>query len=192
MIQLQLANITLILGAKRIFENLNWEIQNGQKIGLIGANGAGKSSLFKMIEGEYSPEMGGSITRARLITTGYLSQQPELDFTLTALDAALAGNPRVAEVHAELEHVENSLGDPEVYGNERKLQQALEVQHKLVEEYHALGGDSYPGRVRELLLGLGLAESELTKPLSVLSGGQKKLVGLARLLIVRPDILLIG
>ncbi|MDO9301000.1 MAG: ABC-F family ATP-binding cassette domain-containing protein [Anaerolineales bacterium] len=191
MVQLQLANITLILGAKRIFENLNWEIQNGQKIGLIGANGAGKSSLFKMIEGEYSPELGGAITRARLITTGYLSQSPELDLTLTAFDAALAGNPRVAELHAELEHVENNLGDPEVYGNERRLQQALELQHKLVEEYHALGGDSYPARVRDLLLGLGLAQSELTKPLAVLSGGQKKLVGLARLLLVHPDILLL-
>ena len=191
MVQLQLANITLILGAKRIFENLNWEIQAGQKIGLIGANGAGNSSLFKMIEGEYSPELGGSITRARLITTGYLSQSPELDPTLTALDAALAGNPRVAEVHAELERVENSLGDPAVYGNERRLQQALELQHKLVEEYHALGGDSYPARVRELLLGLGLVQSELAKPLAVLSGGQKKLVGLARLLLVRPDILLL-
>ncbi|MBK7320545.1 MAG: ABC-F family ATP-binding cassette domain-containing protein [Anaerolineales bacterium] len=191
MIQLQLANITLVLGAKRIFENLNWEIQNGQKIGLIGANGAGKSSLFKLIEGEHSPELGGSITRARLITTGYLSQQPELDLTLTALDAALAGNPRVAEVHAELERVETSLGDADIYGNERKLQHALELQHKLIEEYHALGGDSYPARVRSLLLGLGLAESELNKPLSVLSGGQKKLVGLARLLLVRPDILLL-
>jgi ATP-binding cassette subfamily F protein 3 len=191
MIQLQLANITLVLGAKRIFENLNWEIQRGQKIGLIGANGAGKSSLFKMIEGEHSPEMGGVITRARLITTGYLSQSPELDSALTAFDAALAGNPRVAEVHAELERVENSLGDPEVYGDERKLQRALESQHKLIEEYHALGGDSYPARVRDLLLGLGLAQSELTKPLSVLSGGQKKLVGLARLLLVRPDILLL-
>jgi ATP-binding cassette subfamily F protein 3 len=191
MIQLQLANITLVLGAKRIFENLNWEIQRGQKIGLIGANGAGKSSLFKMIEGEYSPEMGGAITRARLITTGYLSQDPELDSSLTAFDAALAGNPRVAEVHAELERVENSLGDPEIYGDERKLQRALEEQHKLVEEYHSLGGDSYPARVRDLLLGLGLAQGELTKPLSVLSGGQKKLVGLARLLLVRPDILLL-
>jgi ATP-binding cassette subfamily F protein 3 len=191
MIQLQLANITLVLGAKRIFENLNWEIQRGQKIGLIGANGAGKSSLFKMIEGEHSPEMGGVITRARLVTTGYLSQSPELDSSLTAFDAALAGNPRVAEVHAELEHIENSLGDPEVYGDERKLQRALESQHKLIEEYHALGGDSYPARVRDLLLGLGLAQSELAKPLSVLSGGQKKLVGLARLLLVRPDILLL-
>ena len=191
MIQIQLSNITLVLGAKRIFEDLNWEIQRGQRIGLIGANGAGKSSLFKLIEGEYIPELGGSITRARLITTGYLPQHPELDLTLTALDAAMAGNPRVAEVHAELERVETSLGDPAVYGDEKRLQRALERQHQLIEEYHALGGDSYPERVRELLLGLGLAHSELTKPLSVLSGGQKKLIGLARLLLVQPDILLL-
>lgn len=202
MIQIQLSNITLVLGAKRIFENLNWEIQHGQRIGLIGANGAGKSSLFKLIEGEHAPELGGSITRARpstlpmvagqrLITTGYLPQHPELEPTLTALDTALMGNPRVAEVHAELEKVEASLGDPEVYGDEKKLQRALEKQHQLIEEYHALGGDSYPERVRSLLLGLGLAQSELDKPLSVLSGGQKKLVGLARLLLLNPDILLL-
>ncbi|MCL4271465.1 MAG: ATP-binding cassette domain-containing protein [Anaerolineales bacterium] len=191
MIQIQLSNITLVLGAKRIFEDLNWEIQRGQRIGLIGANGAGKSSLFKLIEGEHIPELGGSITRARLITTGYLPQHPELDLTLTALDAAMAGNPRVAEVHAELEQVETSLGDPAVYGDEKRLQRALERQHQLIEEYHVLGGDSYPERVRELLLGLGLARGELTKPLSVLSGGQKKLIGLARLLLVQPDILLL-
>lgn len=191
MIQIQLSNITLVLGAKCIFENLNWEIQSRQRIGLIGANGAGKSSLFKLIEGEYAHELGGSITRARLITTGYLPQQPELDPTLTALDAALAGNPRVAEVHAELEKVEASLGDPQIYGDEKKLQRTLERQHQLIEEYHAFGGDSYPERVKRILLGLGLAQSELNKPLSVLSGGQKKLVGLARLLLLNPDVLLL-
>ncbi len=191
MIQIQLSNVTLILGAKRIFENLNWEIQRGQKIGLIGLNGAGKSSLFRLILGEYSPELGGSVTRARLITTGYLPQQPELDLTLTAFEAALAGNPRATEVHAELEQVEESLGDPAIYGDDRKLAGALDRQHRLIEEYNSFGGDSYPERVRSLLLGLGLAESELTKPLSVLSGGQKKLVGLARLLLVRPNVLLL-
>lgn len=191
MIQIQLTNITLVLGASRIFEDLNWEIKRGQRIGLIGANGAGKSSLFKLIEGEHSPELGGNITRARQITTGYLSQHPELDLSLSALDSALAGNPRVAEVHTQLEQVEKSLGDVEVYSNERKLQQALELQHQLLEEYQSFGGDSYPQRVRNLLLGLGLAESELNKPLSVLSGGQKKLVGLARLLLLNPDVLLL-
>lgn len=191
MIQLQLTNITLVLGAKRIFENLNWEIQLGQKIGLIGANGAGKSSLFKLIQGEHSPELGGQITRSRTILTGYLSQSPELDFSQTAFEAAMLGNPRAAEVRAKLEEVEASFGDPSIYGNDKRLQQMLETQQKLIDEYHELGGDSYPNRVRQLLLGLGLAESELNKNLSVLSGGQKKLVGLARLLLLRPDILLL-
>ncbi|MCC7117834.1 MAG: ABC-F family ATP-binding cassette domain-containing protein [Anaerolineales bacterium] len=191
MIQIQLSNLTLVLGARRIFENLNWEIQRGQKIGLIGPNGAGKSSLFKLIEGEYAPELGGSVTRARAITTGYLPQHPELNPTLTAFESALAGNPRMAELHIELEQVESSLGNPEIYGNEKRLQNALEKQSSLLEEYRQWGGDAYPARVRELLLGLGLAQSELTKPLSVLSGGQKKLVGLARLILLNPDVLLL-
>ena len=191
MIQIQLSNVTLVLGAKHIFENLNWEIQDGQKIGLIGPNGAGKSSLFKLILEEHSAELGGTVTRARQLRTGYLPQQPELDLALTAFEAALDGNPRVAEVKSELEDVEASLGDSEVYGDERRLQNALDRQAHLLDEYQSYGGDSYPERVRELLIGLGMAEGDLSKPLSVLSGGQKKLVGLARLLLVRPDVLLL-
>jgi len=191
MIQIQLSNVTLILGAKCVFENLNWEIQRGQKIGLIGPNGAGKSSLFKLITEEYSAELGGKVTHARQVTTGYLPQQPELDPSQTAFDAALAGNPRVAEIKIELEGVEASLGDPEIYGDERKLQKSLDRQQDLLDEYQAFGGDSYPERVRGLLLGLGMTEEDLSKSLSVLSGGQKKLVGLARLLLVRPVVLLL-
>ena len=191
MIQIQVSNATLVLGARRIFESLNWEIQRGQKIGLIGPNGVGKSSLFRLILGEHAPEPGGKITRARLVTTGYMPQHPELDPDLTAFQAALEGNPRVEEVRLALERVEASLGDPAVYGDERNLQRAVEGQHRLVEEYHALGGEAYPERVRALLQGLGLAEQELDKPLSVLSGGQKKLVALARLLLTRPDVLLL-
>jgi len=191
MIQIQLSKVTLILGAKHIFENLDWEIQHGQKIGLIGPNGAGKSSLFKLIMEEYSAELGGKVARARQLRIGYLTQQPELDLTLTAFEAALNGNSRVEEVRVELEYVEASLGDPQVYAHEGKLQTALDQQAHLLDEYQSYGGDSYPERVRELLLGLGLAEGDLSKPLSVLSGGQKKLIGLARLLLVRPDVLLL-
>ncbi|MBT7600603.1 MAG: ABC-F family ATP-binding cassette domain-containing protein [Anaerolineae bacterium] len=191
MIQLQLSNISLVLGATHIFDNLSWEIQRGQKIGLIGANGAGKSSLYKLIVGQYNAEQGGSLTRSRGLTIGYLAQTPELDFSQTALESSLDGNPRVAEVRSELMRVEDSLGDPNVYENERKLGLALDRQQNLIEEYDALGGDSYPARVEAMLTGLGLRSGDLSKPLNTLSGGQKKLVGLARLLLLHPNLLLL-
>lgn len=191
MIQIQLTNVTLVLGARRIFENLDWQIKRGQKIGLIGPNGAGKSSLFRLIMGQYKPEMGGSLTLSRNLTLGFLPQDPDLDPSRTALAAALDGNPRVASVQRDLERAEASLGDPGVYTDSRRLQQAIEDQQRLIDEFQALGGSDYPERVRGLLLGLGLSEVDQDKPLSVLSGGQKKLVGLTRLLLLRPDVLLL-
>lgn len=191
MIAIQFSNVTLVLGAHTIFHELNWEIQDNQKIGLIGPNGAGKSSLLKLITGENTPEPGGGITRARGVTVGYLPQQPELPLDQTALALALAGNPRLEALEDEIHQVETSLGDPEVYGSEKRLTRALELQHTLLDEYQRLGGEQYPQRVRSLLTGLGLAESEFDKPVSVLSGGQKKLVGLARLLLASPDVLLL-
>lgn len=191
MIQIQLSNIDLVLGAKRIFSGLSWEVQRGQKIGLIGANGAGKSSIFKMITGEYQPELGGTLVRAKGLTVGYLPQHPELDPQQTALDASLSGNARMAELTSELEAVEASLGDPAIYGSQARLSRALERQQQLLEEYQLHGGDGYPKLVRDTLLGLGLPESDLEKQLAVLSGGQKKLVGLARLLLQKPDVLLL-
>ena len=191
MISIQLSNVTLVLGAQALFRGLNWEIQHDQKIGLIGPNGAGKSSLLRLITGEHTPDPGGSITRARGVTVGYLPQQPELFAGQNAWQAALDGNPRWAAVQSELAQVEASFGDEAVYGNPKALERALQAQARLLDEFDALGGESYPGRIRELLLGLGLPEGDLEKPLELLSGGQKKLVGLARLLLLRPALLLL-
>jgi ATP-binding cassette, subfamily F, member 3 len=191
MIQISISNATLILGAKAIFRSLNWEIQHDQRIGLIGPNGAGKSSLLKLITGEHNPEPGGNVIRARGVTVGYLSQQPELEMSQSALQSALEGNPRLWQVLAELEDIESRLGLPAVYENPSALERTLAAHEKLLEEYASLGGDGYPARVRSLLLGLGLPEGDLEKPLSVLSGGQKKLVGLARLLLLSPSVLLL-
>jgi ATP-binding cassette subfamily F protein 3 len=191
MITISLSNISLVLGAKRIFSGLNWEIQHDQKIGLIGPNGAGKSSLLKLILGELSPEPGGVITRAKGLSVGYLAQQPDLEPDQTALSAALAGNPRYIELRSELEQIEASLGDPQIYNNLKALERVLTNQERCLEAYASLGGDNYPGRVKEILLGLGLQHSNFETPLGALSGGQKKLVGLARLLLARPDVLLL-
>ena len=191
MIAIQFSNVSLVLGAHTIFSNLTWEIQDNQKIGLIGPNGAGKSSLLKLITGEYTAEPSGGVTRGRGLSIGYLPQQPELPAHQTALSLALEGNPRMATLEAEIQQVETSLGDPMVYNHEKRLNHALDRQQTLLDEYHKLGGEQYPQRVRDLLAGLGLAEGEQNKPIRVLSGGQKKLVGLARLLLAAPDVLLL-
>ncbi len=179
MITIQLANISLILGGRPIFKDLTWSIQHDQKIGLIGPNGAGKSSLFKLMVGEYTPEPGGNLIKAKGVTLGYLAQQPELPLDETVLATALSGNPRWHAVQAELERIETSLASPQVYNNPKALERILDDQQKRHEEYFTLGGDTYPDRVREILSGLGLAQEDFDKPIGVLSGGQKKLVGLA-------------
>src|SRR6185503_14583806 len=109
----------------------------------------------------------------------------------TALALALEGNPRVAEIEKELQRVEEKLGMPEVYNNARSLERALDAQHKLLEEYESLGGMNYASRVREILRGLGLPETDFEKPIRALSGGQKKLIGLARLMLANPSVLLL-
>lgn len=191
MISITVSNATLILGSHAIFRDLNWEVQHNQKIGLIGPNGAGKSSLFKLITGEHSAEKGGAVIKAKGVTVGYLPQHPEFDPERTALALALEGNPRLAEVEKELQRIENKLGDAEVYNNIKSLERVLDAQHILLEEYEALGGMNYDSRVRELLHGLGLPESDFEKPIRALSGGQKKLIGLARLMLARPSVLLL-
>jgi ATP-binding cassette, subfamily F, member 3 len=191
MISITVANATLILGAHLIFRDLSWDIQHDQKIGLIGPNGAGKSSLFKLITGEHTPEKGGMVIKARGVTLGYLPQQPEFEPQRTAISLALEGNPRLLEVEEELQRVESRLGEPEVYNNLKALERALEAQTRLIEEFESLGGSNYESRVRELLRGLGLPETDFDKPISTLSGGQKKLIGLARLLLARPSVLLL-
>ena len=191
MISISLSNLTLILGSKTLFRDLSWEIQHDQIIGLVGPNGAGKSSLFKLITGEYNAEPGGTIARARSVTVGYLSQQPEFDPAEVAFQLALDGNPRVARLEKDLADIEARLGDPAVYTDEKALTRTLELHEKALAEYESYGGASYPERVRELLLGLGLPAEDFVKPVGVLSGGQKKLIGLARLMLVRPSVLLL-
>jgi len=191
MISITVSNATLILGSHAIFRDLNWEVQHDQKIGLIGPNGAGKSSLLKLIIGEHEPEKGGTVIRARGVTVGYLPQHPEFDPERTAIALALEGNARVAEIETELQRIENKLGEPEVYNNPKALERTLDAQHKMLEEFEALGGLNYESRIREILRGLGLPESDFEKPVGVLSGGQKILIGLARLMLANPSVLLL-
>jgi ATP-binding cassette subfamily F protein 3 len=190
-IAISLSSVSLTLGARSIFANLTWEIQHDQRIGLIGPNGAGKSSLFKLLIGEHAPELGGAVIKAKGVTVGYLPQDPDFDPASTALAVALSGNTRLIEVEAQLAGINSRLADPAVYNNPKALTRALEDQQRLLDEFGALGGEGYESRVRTTLLGLGLREPDFDKPIGALSGGQKKLVGLARLMMAKPSVLLL-
>jgi ATP-binding cassette, subfamily F, member 3 len=173
-----------------ILARLNWEIQAGQKIGLVGANGSGKSTLLKLILGQLAPE-AGTIYRVKDLTLGYLPQDPELDPALTVQEAALGGSPAVVRLRRELAEREAQMGDPAVYQDPARLARVIEGHALLLRDYEAAGGLTYENRVRATLRELGLDDGTFDQPLATLSGGQVKLVGLARLLVWAPDILLL-
>jgi ATP-binding cassette subfamily F protein 3 len=109
----------------------------------------------------------------------------------TVWQETLAASAELAQVEEELARVEGRLGDPAVYGSESALARALDRQARLLDEFEWLGGPTYESRARSTLLHLGFSEADLDLPVDVLSGGQKKLVGLAKLLVIQPDMLLL-
>ena len=190
MIAVHLVDVALNLAGRPILSGLTLEIHADRVIGLVGPNGVGKSSLLKLIGGEYTPD-AGTLTRAKGLTIGYLAQEPVLDPGKTALEEVMSAVPELARIEAELQRIEVRLSDPTVYGDSRKLVRALDQQAELHARYDALGGATFEQRVRDTLSGLGFGEADQRTRVGELSGGQKKLVGLARLLVARPNLLLL-
>jgi len=190
MIAVNLDRVTVTYISEPVFENLAWEIHDDRVVGLIGPNGCGKSTLLRLIAGELTSDTGFTVRRKGL-TIGYLPQEPRWEPGRTVWQEALAASAGLARVEAELARIEARLADPAVYGDEKALARALDSQARLLGEYVRLGGPGYEGRVRSTLRGLGFTDADLDLPVEALSGGQKKLVGLARLLILQPDLLLL-
>lgn len=190
MIALHLDNIAVTYVAEPVFTNLSWEIHDQGCVGLVGPNGCGKSTLLRLMAGQLTSDTG-YVTLASGVTVGYLPQEPRLTPNTTVWEEALTASAELTQINHRLNRLEQQLGDPEVYGDEVQLAQVLEVQTQLLDRYAALGGPAYEGWVRATLFSLGFAEEELALSLEMLSGGQKKLVGLAKLLITQPKLLLL-
>ncbi|MDX1436713.1 MAG: ABC-F family ATP-binding cassette domain-containing protein [Anaerolineales bacterium] len=190
MISATLETVTISFGTDPVFADLFWEIHDDRTAGLVGPNGCGKSTLLKLVAGELAPDAGRVVTRQGL-RVGYLPQDPVFPDDQTLLDIVLGSNATLQDLETALQQVETSLAEPDVYGDQGQLERVLARQESLLEQYTRLGGASYEGRVRTTLHEMGFTEAELALPPDALSGGQKKLAGLASLVINEPDLLLL-
>lgn len=186
----RLDNITINYAGRVIFKELDWAIGDKDKIGLVGPNGAGKSSILKAIAGEILPDVGSNF-RLRGVRVGYLPQAVYLPTGNTLLEEAMTLPPHLAKIEAELAKIDEQLGSPEVYNNGNVLARVLERQEKWLAEFDTAGGNQHASKVREILNYLGFTPQDYDLYVENLSGGQKKLVALAKLAAELPELLLL-
>ena len=190
MIAIHLDKVTATYIAQPVFRELSWEIHDDRCVGLVGPNGCGKSTLLRLLAGELVSDTGFRNLQSGL-TLGYLTQEPRLDPAATLWHEALRASAQLSAIEAQLEAIEARLAEPAVYGDAEKLAKVLDEQTRLLERYAELGGPAYEGRVRSTLFSLGFTLEDLGLRVATLSGGQKKLLGLAKLLITSPKLLLL-
>ena len=181
---LGLQNVTFEFGARVIVEDATWHIQPNERIGLVGYNGTGKSTLFKVLTGQYSPSKG-TVEKGRETTIGFLHQDLlGFDTEDSILEVALGAFERVKQLEKELEEI---AGELEKTGDEALAHQYSDKLH----EMEVLDGYSIHHRTEEILQGLGFANADLKKPYKKFSGGWRMRVLLAKMILMQPDVLLL-
>ena len=190
MIAVTIDRITISYSATPVVSDLSWEVHDDRIVGFVGPNGCGKSSILKAIVGEVSPG-GGTIARRTGLTIGYLPQTLSFPPEARVFGAVRQGAAQLIEVEDALAQVERRLTDPSVYEDEIALAAVLHAQEELLERYDRLGGPGLEARIRSILHALGFREPDFDRPVVELSGGQRKLVGLAARVVSRPDVLLL-
>lgn len=174
--------LTSTYGEKVLFDHINFIINENDRIGLIGVNGSGKTSLLNVIAGEVSPE-SGQITTPNDYTIGYLKQQPRLDESKTIMEAVFAGDQTIFKTIRQYEEALNKFSahpeDPQTVDRYNKMQDRMDQED-------AWEADS---RIKTILTQLKIKDT--SQRIADLSGGQRKRVGLAQVLIQQPDLLLL-
>ena len=190
MIVLSCKNICKSYGITEVLKDITFSINEGDKVGIIGSNGEGKSTLFKILTKELSQD-DGEVFVDKNKTLGYLSQHLALDSENTIYDEMLL-------VFDDLQRLEKKIADLEIKMNEPYDVNNAAYHEKIIKDYGTAqdlyenrGGYTYKGEISRIVKGLGFTEDDFNKVISTLSGGQKTRVALCKLLLLKPDILLL-
>ena len=168
--------ITKQYGKQILFVDASFQLNPGEKVGLVGPNGSGKTTLFRMIVGEETPD-DGDVSVPKRTTVGYFRQDVEEMAGRSVIDEVIAGSGRLGTLHHELEALQHAMGDPAKAADmDGILARFGEVQ----EEYEHLGGYALESQAREVLHGLGFDDAWIDGDVGALSGGWKMRVGRGR------------
>lgn len=182
---LNVSNLSKSFGDRLLFEKANLSVEKGDIIGLIGANGAGKTTLFHLITGAEEPD-DGAVIRSPFTSLGYLEQHVCADSDRTTYEETLLVFSHLFEMEAELEQLREALS-----GEHAGDAALIARQEEVLAAYEAGDGLTYQNLTRAVLTGLGFTDEEQNLPVRSLSGGQKSKIGLAKLLLQKPDLMLL-
>ena len=184
---IRLDNISKQNGQQLLFLEASAALQRGEKVGLVGPNGAGKTTLFRMITGQDAPDEGQVIVE-RGVTIGFFSQDVGEMAGRSAVAEVMDGAGEVSEVAAELRELAAAMADPD---RADELDDIILRFGEVQARFEELGGYALEGRAREVLAGLGFSEAMMDGDVGALSGGWKMRVALGRILLMRPDVMLL-